>query len=66
LPQVAAVADEQYFIAKEIVGERTETKVQVLTPDERIAEIARMLAGSEITKLTIEHAKELLNMAQKK
>jgi DNA repair protein RecN (Recombination protein N) len=66
LPQVAAVADEQYFIAKEIVAERTETNVQVLNPQERVNEIARMLAGSEITKLTIEHAKELLNMARKK
>ena len=32
---------------------------------ERVNEIARMLAGSEITKLTIEHAQELLAMAKK-
>lgn len=65
LPQVAAVADSQYFIEKEIVGDRTETKVRILDMTERINEIARMLAGSEITKLTVEHAKELLNMAKK-
>lgn len=65
LPQVAAVADSQYFIEKEIVGARTETKVRILDMNERINEIARMLAGSEITKLTVEHAKELLNMAKK-
>lgn len=65
LPQVAAVADYQYFIEKEIIGKRTETKVRRLKQDERIAEIARMLSGSEITKLTTEHAKELLNMAGK-
>ncbi|MHC5227005.1 DNA repair protein RecN [Enterococcus sp. LJL99] len=65
LPQVAAVADSQYFIEKEIVGERTETKVRILDMNERVNEIARMLAGSEITKLTVEHAKELLNMAKK-
>ncbi|MEI5994845.1 DNA repair protein RecN [Candidatus Enterococcus mansonii] len=64
LPQVAAVADYQYFIEKEIIGERTETKVRRLKKNERIAEIARMLSGSEITKLTTEHAKELLNMAE--
>lgn len=63
LPQVAAVADYQYFIKKEIIGERTETKVLRLKQEERVAEIARMLSGSEITKLTTEHAKELLNMA---
>lgn len=66
LPQVAAVADEQYFIAKEIVGKRTETNVQILNSNERVNEIARMLAGKEITKLTIEHANELLAMAKDK
>jgi len=66
LPQVAAVADYQYFIEKEIVGTRTETKVRKLPQAERVSEIARMLSGSEITKLTTEHAKELLNMAGNK
>lgn len=59
LPQVAAVADEHYFIEKEIVAGRTETSVRILSEKERVNEIARMLAGSEITKLTIEHAQEL-------
>lgn len=63
LPQVAAVADYQYFIEKEIAGDRTVTTVRILDRKERVNEIARMLAGSEITKLTIEHAEELLNMA---
>lgn len=65
LPQVAAVADKQYFIEKAIIADRTETRVRVLDSKERVDEIARMLAGSEITPLTLEHAKELLNMAQK-
>lgn len=58
LPQVAAVADEHYFIEKEIVAGRTETSVRILSEKERVNEIARMLAGSEITKLTIEHAQD--------
>ena len=65
LPQVAAVADEHYFIEKEIVAGMTETSVRILSEKERVNEIARMLAGSEITKLTIEHAQELLAMAKK-
>ncbi|WP_321385279.1 DNA repair protein RecN [uncultured Enterococcus sp.] len=65
LPQVAAVADYQYFISKKIIDGRTETRVSRLSGEERTKEIARMLAGSEITPLTMEHAKELLNMAQK-
>lgn len=63
LPQVAAVADAQYFIAKEITGERTETRVRILKPQERVGEIARMLAGTEITPLALEHAQELLDAA---
>lgn len=66
LPQVAAIADTQYFIKKEIKNNRTETTVRELKQEERVDEIARMLSGSEITPLTLEHAKELLSMAHKK
>lgn len=64
LPQVAAAADEQYHIEKRIVDGRTETTVSQLNDEERVTEIARMLAGSEITRLTLEHARELLRLAQ--
>ncbi|MGX7203880.1 DNA repair protein RecN [Enterococcus pingfangensis] len=65
LPQVAARADHQLFIRKEITAGRTLTKVEELTEKARIEEIARMLAGTEITELSIEHAKELLQLAKK-
>ncbi|KAF1297144.1 DNA repair protein RecN [Enterococcus sp. JM4C] len=65
LPQVAAVANYQYYISKDVKKGRTETEVQQLTSEERVAEIARMLAGSEITDLTKKHAEELLAMAKK-
>lgn len=65
LPQVAAKADHQLFIEKEIVNGRTITKVEELSEDKRTNEIARMLAGAEITELTVQHAKELLAMAKK-
>ena len=65
LPQVAAMADYQYFISKEVSNNRTETKVRMLTGGERTSEVARMLSGSEITNLTMEHAKELLQLADK-
>lgn len=63
LPQVAAIADFQYFIEKVSDGQTTETRVKVLSFEERVNEVARMLAGETVTELTIEHAKELL-MAQ--
>ncbi|MGM0239143.1 DNA repair protein RecN [Enterococcus sp. AZ103] len=65
LPQVAARADQQLFIVKEVSDGRTITKVGELTESERIDEIARMLAGTEITELALEHARELLQLAKK-
>lgn len=64
LPQVAAMADHHLFIAKVPVGARTETTVVALDKAEKVEEIARMLSGTQITKLTLEHAKELLTLAE--
>lgn len=63
LPQVAAVAEHQLKISKHLQGKRTVTQVQLLNDAERVDELARMLAGEKITKLTREHAQELLRMA---
>ncbi|MFC3882856.1 DNA repair protein RecN [Bacillus songklensis] len=65
LPQVAAMADTHLFISKEVIGERTKTSVKPLTATEKIKEIGRMIAGVEITDLTKEHAKELLELASR-
>lgn len=64
LPQVAAMSDHHYFIAKTITGKRTETHIQKLNDAARVEELARMLAGTTITELTLDHAKELLDMAE--
>lgn len=63
LPQVAAMADTQYYIAKQVEKNRTITQVSQLTKEERIQELSRMLAGEQITHLTQEHAEELLELA---
>ncbi|WP_394137363.1 DNA repair protein RecN [Cytobacillus oceanisediminis] len=63
LPQVAAMADTHLFIAKNIKDGRTKTTVKPLTDNEKIKEIGRMISGVEITDLTKEHAKELLQLA---
>ncbi|RAK22322.1 DNA replication and repair protein RecN [Anoxybacillus vitaminiphilus] len=65
LPQVAAMADTHLFISKETVDNRTKTSVKVLSEEEKIKEIGRMISGVEITDLTKEHAKELLELATK-
>ncbi len=63
LPQVAAMADQHYFIRKEVEDNRTFTTVTNINLDERAIEISRMMSGAEITDLTLQHAKELLNLA---
>ncbi len=64
LPQVAAMADTHLFIAKHEANERVTTSVTPLSLDEKVDEIARMISGVEITDLTKEHAKELLELAE--
>lgn len=66
LPQVAAMADQHYFIKKEVEQNRTFTKVTNITFDERVVEVSRMMSGTEITDLTLQHASELLKMAEEK
>lgn len=65
LAQVAAISDQHFFIEKAVIEERTYTHVEKITGTKRTAEIARMLAGTEITDLSIAHAEELLNLAKK-
>lgn len=66
LPQVAAMADQHYFIKKEVEQNRTFTKVTNITFDERVVEVSRMMSGTEITDLTLQHASELIKMAEEK
>lgn len=63
LPQVAAMADTHLFIRKEMADGRTRTSVKLLSHDEKITEIGRMISGVEITDVTKEHAKELIELA---
>ncbi|MFH7318988.1 DNA repair protein RecN [Desulfurivibrio sp. D14AmB] len=60
LPQIAAGADDHYVVRKKSSGERTVTEVVGLAEEERPAELARMLAGDEVTAKTMEYASELL------
>jgi DNA repair protein RecN (Recombination protein N) len=60
LPQVAACADWQWQIAKEIRDGQTLSVVTPLEEASRIEEIARMLGGVDITDTTRQHAAEML------
>ena len=64
LPQVACMADRHYLIEKEVRGERTFTRVREMTDSERVEALARMLGGVEVTSMTADHAREMLQMAE--
>ena len=66
LPQVAAMADHQYYIKKQVEHDRTFTTINEMERNERIEEISRMMSGAEITDLTLQHASELLQMANER
>ena len=61
LPQVAAKGKHHIKIFKEDSKEVTNTKLKVLTKEERIAEIAEMIGGKKHSETAIKQAKELLN-----
>ncbi|HEX6137318.1 MAG TPA: DNA repair protein RecN [Casimicrobiaceae bacterium] len=66
LPQVAAHADHHYRVVKTGNGEQVSSELTALERTERVDELARMLAGSEITSKTRAHAQELLEQTRRK
>ncbi|MGE7981313.1 DNA repair protein RecN [Solibacillus sp. NPDC093137] len=66
LPQVAAMADHHYYIKKQVEHNRTFTSITEMEEKERIVEISRMMSGAVITDLTLQHASELIHMANER
>ena len=60
LPNIAAMADYNYFISKKVKEERTKTQIKMLKENEVIEEIARISSG-EINETTLRYAFELRN-----
>ncbi|MDR3478568.1 MAG: DNA repair protein RecN [Gammaproteobacteria bacterium] len=60
LPQVAAQGEQHLLVEKRHEQNETYTQIRMLNTKEKINELARMLGGVEITKKTIEHAREML------
>ena len=60
LPNIAAMADYNYFISKNVKEERTKTQIRLLKENEVIEEIARISSG-EINEVTLQYAYELRN-----
>lgn len=61
LPQIASKGDYHYLVYKKDNHETTNTYIKLLTKEERIKEIAKMLSGEELTDAAIQNARVLLS-----
>ena len=65
LPQTTALADTNLLINKEVIDKRTLTSIKELDRQQKIEEVARMISGDKMTRLSEEHAIEMLKLAEK-
>ena len=59
-PQVAAFADNQLLIQKNVRGDRTYTEIHTLDLEGRVQALARMISGDKVTELSLANARELI------
>ena len=59
-PQVAAFADNQLLIQKNVRADRTYTEIHTLDLDGRVQVLARMISGDKVTDLSLANARELI------
>ena len=64
LPQVASFADHHFGVRKAVADGRTLTTLELLSEEDRVEEIARMLAGDQRTEVSLSHAQELIAAAR--
>ncbi|MCL0081554.1 DNA repair protein RecN [Peptococcaceae bacterium] len=65
-PQVASFADNHFLIKKEVVQNKTYTKIFNLDDQGRLNELARMLGGKEATGVALEHAASMIKASSQK
>ena len=61
LPQIACRAGKHFYIEKYILNNQTGIRLKEMEGEERVKEIARMLDGSQMGEITIQHAQKMLN-----
>jgi DNA repair protein RecN (Recombination protein N) len=60
LPQVAVHGKTHFVVTKEVRSGRTTTRIEPITGNARVEEVARMLGGKGLTSVTLKHAREML------
>lgn len=61
LPQIAALGTTHYKVEKHDTSAGTTSRLRKLTDEERVAEIAQMLSGSDVSEAALQNARELIN-----
>jgi len=61
LPQIACRAGRHFYIEKYVLNNQTGIKLNEMKGEERVKEIARMLDGSQMSEITIQHAQKMLD-----
>jgi len=60
-PQIAGKADAHFFVYKQVKGDTIKTNIRILSNEERITAIAKMLGGEKPTAAALENAREMVN-----
>ncbi|MGF7016488.1 DNA repair protein RecN [Lachnospiraceae bacterium PF1-21] len=63
LPQIAAMADQNYLIEKVIKGQHSQTEIKNLSEEETVTELARLLGAQTITETVMANAREMRQLA---
>ena len=66
LPQIAILSDHHYFVSKEVVNDKTFTRIRMLSIEDKINQVASMMGGNGVTEATIQNVKEMLKFAESK
>ena len=61
-PQIAAKADAHFFVYKKEKDEKINTRIKLLSAEERVDTIAQMLSGEKPTASALENAREMMNL----
>jgi DNA repair protein RecN (Recombination protein N) len=62
LPQIAGFADTHFVVEKMEDGKRSYTRMRKLDDEERVAEVAKLMSGAEVTERGLESARELMGI----
>ncbi len=66
LPQIAILSDYHYFVMKNVVDNKTFTKIKVLLKEEKELEISKMLVGNDVTEATLNNVREMIELSELK